>query len=121
MKITNIIWDTDGEIVENLPKEVELPENINIDDVADWLSDNYGWCVESFSCKPSNKPANPPKPKKKFEIRYEETLVGFFEVEADTEENAIEEFWALVGEGKIDLLDTEMMDSKAEVTDCEEE
>lgn len=57
---------------------------------------------------------------KKFEIRYEETLVGFFEVEAETAENAVEEFWALVGEGKIDLLDTEMLDSKAEVTDCED-
>ena len=57
---------------------------------------------------------------KKFEIRYEEKFVGFFEVEAETAENAVEEFWALVGEGKIDLLDTEMLDSKAEVTDCED-
>lgn len=57
---------------------------------------------------------------KKFEIRYEETMVGFFEVEAETAENAVEEFWALVGEGQIDLLDTEMLDSKAEVTDCED-
>ena len=121
MKITNIIWDTDGEIVENLPKEVELPENTNIDDVADWLSDNYGWCVESFSCKPSRKPANPPKPKKKFEIRYEETLVGFFEVKADTKENAIEEFWAFVEEDEINLLDMEMTHRKVEVIDYEEE
>ena len=57
---------------------------------------------------------------KKFEIRYEETMQGFFEVEAETEEEAIEEFWHEVGEGKIDLLDTEMLDSKAEVWDCEE-
>lgn len=57
---------------------------------------------------------------KKFEIRYEETMVGFFEVEAETAEDAVEEFWALVGEGKIDLLDTEMLDSKAEVTGCED-
>ena len=57
---------------------------------------------------------------KKFEIRYEETMVGFFDVEAETKEEAIEKFWELAGEGKIDLLDTEMMNSTAEVSDCEE-
>ena len=58
---------------------------------------------------------------KKFEIRYEETMVGFFEVEAETEQEAIEQFWYEAGEGKIDLLDTEMLDSKAEISDCKEE
>lgn len=57
---------------------------------------------------------------KKFEIRYEETMVGFFDVEAEDEVEAIEKFWELAGEGKIDLLDTEMMDSKAEVFGYEE-
>lgn len=56
----------------------------------------------------------------KYEIRYEETMVGFFEVEAESEEQAIDKFWDLACEGKIDLLDTEMLDSKAEVFDYEE-
>ncbi len=52
---------------------------------------------------------------KKFEIRYEETMVGFFDVEAENEEEAIEKFWELAEEGKIDLLDTEMQNSTADV------
>ena len=56
----------------------------------------------------------------KYEIRYEETLVGFFEVEAENETEAIQKFWSEAEEGKIDLLDTEMIESKAEVSDYEE-
>ena len=57
----------------------------------------------------------------KYEIRYEETMVGFFEVEAESETEAIQKFWSEAEEGKIDLLDTEMLESKAEVSDCDEE
>lgn len=56
----------------------------------------------------------------KYEIRYEETMVGFFEVEAESEDEAIQKFWSEAEEGKIDLLDTEMLESKAEVSDYEE-
>lgn len=56
----------------------------------------------------------------KYEIRYEETMVGFFEVEAESETEAIQKFWSEAEEGKIDLLDTEMIESKAEVSDYEE-
>lgn len=61
IKITDIIWDTDGQVVDNLPTEViiddllenemkELIDNIGYydDDLANELSDRYGWCVESF-------------------------------------------------------------------------
>ena len=50
MKAINIDWDTDGEKV-SLPSEVELPDStISEDgqDPADFLSDEYGWCVNSF-------------------------------------------------------------------------
>lgn len=44
--VSDIVWDTDGEDVD-LPTEwtmeVEDPE-----DIADELSDIFGWCVESF-------------------------------------------------------------------------
>lgn len=50
MKITNIIWETDGLEPEELglPAEVELPEDIDADDddaINDFLSDTYGWLV----------------------------------------------------------------------------
>ena len=44
-----VVWDTDGENVE-LPKLVEIPEYIKKGNynIADYLSSNYGWCVDSY-------------------------------------------------------------------------
>ena len=44
----NIEWDTDGEEIETLPTRVEIPFNISDDDIADLLSDEYGFCVFGF-------------------------------------------------------------------------
>jgi hypothetical protein len=44
----NIDWDTDGSVdteLPDLPTTVVLPDGIDEDDVADYLSDEYGWCV----------------------------------------------------------------------------
>ena len=46
-----IDWDTDGEVVDNLPVEatVQIPAEWSEDDiVADLLSDQYGWCINSI-------------------------------------------------------------------------
>lgn len=54
--ITNIDWDTDGEVIEYLPANVTLeledPDGLGVsdEDVADELSDRYGFCVNSFYC-----------------------------------------------------------------------
>ena len=66
MKAINITWDvTDGtedmtkeemdEVLSYLPTEVEIPnhlmtEDINdvIEDVSDWLSDEFGFCHRGF-------------------------------------------------------------------------
>ena len=58
---------------------------------------------------------------KKFTIHYTETLVGEWEVEAENETEAVSEFWELVSEGRIDLLDTEMEDSDATAYPIDEE
>ena len=42
-----IDWDTDGEDVD-LPSEVELPANVPDEEIADTLSDMFGFCVKSF-------------------------------------------------------------------------
>ena len=47
---TNIEWDTDGEDID-LPSEVCIPNNIADEDIADYLSDNYGFCIFSFRIK----------------------------------------------------------------------
>jgi len=39
-------WDTDDE-TPDLPKTVKIPA-MKSDDVADYLSDNYGWCVNNW-------------------------------------------------------------------------
>lgn len=57
MLITNISWDvSSGKYSKDelndylgLPVEVELPDNIDPNDAADWLSDEYGFCIISFS------------------------------------------------------------------------
>lgn len=46
-KAYNIKWETDGYDV-HLPYEVELPNGMNELDIADFLSDEYGFLVESF-------------------------------------------------------------------------
>ena len=51
-----------------------------------------------------------------YEIEYTETNVGYFDVEADSEEDAVKEFWRMVGEGEIDLLDTSIEESDASVS-----
>lgn len=48
MQVSNIKWVTDGEDVD-LPTEVEVPDNMEDDEIADFLSDTYGWLVEGFS------------------------------------------------------------------------
>ena len=52
MTILNIKWDTDGFIIPELPKSIVLPKDTPIEEVADWLSDRYGWLVESFEYIP---------------------------------------------------------------------
>lgn len=47
MKATNIKWETDGEAVE-LPSEMIIPEEVDEDGIADYLSDETGWLVDSF-------------------------------------------------------------------------
>ena len=54
VKVWDIDWDTDGENVPELPSEtmLELEDldglGVNDQDVADELSDRYGFCVNSF-------------------------------------------------------------------------
>lgn len=55
LKATSIIWDMEDAVdaynegMANLPTEVELPSDMeDIDEIADYLSDEYGFCVVSF-------------------------------------------------------------------------
>lgn len=57
MKVTKIEWDVEClDDLEYLPQEVTLPADIAdfydclqlSTDIADWLSDQYGYCVKSF-------------------------------------------------------------------------
>ena len=49
-KIKNIEWDTDGseEVLASLPKSVNVPSIISDENIANYLSDKYGYCVFSF-------------------------------------------------------------------------
>lgn len=49
MKV-KVNWDTDNYPLEecNLKEIVDIPNNIEEEDIADYLSDEYGYCVFSF-------------------------------------------------------------------------
>ena len=57
MKAINIKWDTDDQVVD-LPTEVEIPEGYSEDEVADYLSDEYGYCVFNFDIDGDEKMKN---------------------------------------------------------------
>lgn len=59
MLITDIRWDIEPEdfdseaeydaVNENvLPESAKIPDDVNRDEIADYLSDNYGYLVKSF-------------------------------------------------------------------------
>lgn len=48
-KATEIIWDVDdGEELDSIPSEVEIPDEIGEDEVSDYLSDVTGYCHKCF-------------------------------------------------------------------------
>lgn len=51
MKAVNIMWDVDyDEDMNYLPTEVELPKEMtDEEEIADYLSDTYGFCHEGFN------------------------------------------------------------------------
>lgn len=50
MRAIDIKWDTDGdeEVLKTLPTEMDIPNGIDEEGVADWLSDETGFCVFGF-------------------------------------------------------------------------
>lgn len=48
-----------------------------------------------------------------FDIEYIETNIGWFEVEADNEYQAVQKFWDGVADGKYNLLRTETVENDA--------
>lgn len=57
MRAVNIQWDTDGDqdVLESLPKEADIPEDVGLDDIGDWLSDQYGWCHFGYGLEPDSR------------------------------------------------------------------
>lgn len=51
IRVTNIVWDFDegeeGSYTE-LPGTVDIEEPIELDEVADYISDIYGWCISEL-------------------------------------------------------------------------
>lgn len=50
MKVTNIDWDTDGdkELKSVLPQEMDVPGNMSLDEISDYISDKVGFCHNGF-------------------------------------------------------------------------
>lgn len=57
---------------------------------------------------------------KTFHIVHREELVGYFYVEAETPEEALQEWYNQVNNGEIDFSDMEMVDSSEEVQEMSE-
>ena len=55
MKAINIIWDVDyEEDIDDLPTEIEIPEDIidDEDEISDYISDVTGFCHKGFDLIP---------------------------------------------------------------------
>ena len=48
VRFIKVYWETDGENPD-LPEYVEVPASIEKDEIADWLSNKYGWLVSGIS------------------------------------------------------------------------
>lgn len=51
MKAINIKWDTDSdnELLEQLPKEIKIPEHMkDKDEISDYITDVIGFCHKGF-------------------------------------------------------------------------
>ena len=48
MRAVDIQWETDGEPCVDLPDEMQIPDHIRHDGIADYLSDETGWLVNGF-------------------------------------------------------------------------
>lgn len=48
MLVSDIIWDTDEQDVD-LPEEVEVPDDLSDEEIEDYLSDTYDYCVLAYS------------------------------------------------------------------------
>ena len=50
MKVIHIDWDTDGdnELKISLPQEMNIPDNIPLDEISDYISDKIGFCHNGF-------------------------------------------------------------------------
>lgn len=59
--------------------------------------------------------------KKEYKIKHTETLVGFYYVEAESEEDALDTFDWLVCDGKIDFGDLEMLNGENVIVREQEE
>ena len=51
---SNISWDTESETSYDLPYLVEIPECVDDESIADYLSDEFGFTVMSFVIKHEN-------------------------------------------------------------------
>ncbi len=47
IKVSGIVWETDGEDVD-LPDEMEIPSDIEKDEIEDYLSNETGFLVLSY-------------------------------------------------------------------------
>lgn len=63
-RVTNIVWDTDGEQIDDLPltciveldfEDEEEASDADLDElIGNALSDRVEWCVEGFEFEPTN-------------------------------------------------------------------
>lgn len=48
-RLVKVDWDVDDESdLADLPEVVEVPFDMDDDDISDWLSDEYGFCVNAW-------------------------------------------------------------------------
>lgn len=62
--LVHVDWDTSGEDIctdDMLPKEVCVPKTVDEEDIADWLFNEYGFCVNGYSILAQGKEIDEPE------------------------------------------------------------
>ena len=74
-KAVNIKWDTDGdkEILESLPTEIKIPDNLTDDEISDYISDKVGYCHYGFEIEETKTKTSRTRKKKKAEDKIEKS------------------------------------------------
>lgn len=95
----NIKWETDGNIVD-LPNKVTIPNEIDDDCVTDYLSDEYGYLIESYALTHISDKFNVGD-----KVKWHDVAIDDFGEDKEIQENRIYEVVNIINDDVVMIAD----------------